>query len=317
MPTQRPLLLRPLRIGEILDVAIKIYSSNARMLIAAVAVFVVPLQILQTLIQSSAMDTNAGPLTMPGPGETIELTGDFWLSIAGALTGAIVLGIGGLLATAACFKAVSDVYLGQTPTRKTSVQFALQRLGPLMWLTILIYLLATIAAVPFILPGIWLWVSWVVATPVLLLEDARGFRALGRSFKLVRGRWWPTFAAYAVALLIGSVVQGFFGGIVAAMLFFQPDNELLNLVVSGVVGIVGTLLVVPFTAAVVTAIYIDLRVRKEGFDLQLMAERIGVTLPEEMQPLPLLTTPGPTWTPTDDAPPYWPPPPGWTPGSGR
>lgn len=327
MPTQRPPALRPLRIGEILDVAINIYRANARTLVASVAVFVVPLQILQILIRSSALTATTDPFRLSRAGEVSQVNSDFWLSMAGTLVGAVVLGVGGLLATAACFKAVSDTYLGRTPTRRTSVQFALKRLRPVLWLTAIIYFFSSLAAVPLLLPGVWLWVSWVVATPALLLEDVRGVRALGRSFKLVRRRWWPTFATYGLSLLLGTIVQSFFGGIVLAVLFFARDSEMLNLIVGGIVGIAGSLLVVPFTAAVITTIYIDLRVRKEGFDLELMAERIGVTLPEDAQPPPFLGASGQRGTPVDphgptqpsagDAPTSWPPPPEWSPGPGR
>jgi hypothetical protein len=66
----------------------------------------------------------------------------------------------------------------------------------------------------------------------------------------------------------------------------------------------------PAAAAFITVLYIDLRVRKEGFDLLLLARRLGVErAPGEAPPpfLPELPSPG-------SQPPFWPPPPGWVPG---
>lgn len=40
------------------------------------------------------------------------------------------------------------------------------------------------------------------------------------------------------------------------------------------IGIVGSVLTTPFLAAVVVIIYFDLRVRKEGFDLELLASQL-------------------------------------------
>ena len=47
--------LRPLGIGEILDVAIKIYRRNARTLFLIVAVVMVPTAILSSLVEVSAL----------------------------------------------------------------------------------------------------------------------------------------------------------------------------------------------------------------------------------------------------------------------
>jgi hypothetical protein len=67
----------------------------------------------------------------------------------------------------------------------------------------------------------------------------------------------------------------------------------------------------PAAAAFITVLYIDLRVRKEGFDLLLLARRLGVER-EPGQELPsFLPEPAPAGSP----PPFWPPPPGWEPGS--
>jgi hypothetical protein len=96
----------------------------------------------------------------------------------------------------------------------------------------------------------------------------------------------------------------------------------------------------PAAAAFVTVLYIDLRVRKEGFDLLLLARRLGVErppgqelpafLPEPPQTgsRPPFWPPPPGWesgpepvapiepaaAPASDEPPFWPPPPGWKPG---
>jgi hypothetical protein len=66
----------------------------------------------------------------------------------------------------------------------------------------------------------------------------------------------------------------------------------------------------PAAAAFITVLYIDLRVRKEGFDLLLLARRLGVERAPGQGPPSFL----PEAPPTGGQPPFWPPPPGWTPG---
>ena len=48
---------------------------------------------------------------------------------------------------------------------------------------------------------------------MLLAERIRGRRALGRSYRLVKGRWWSSFAVLALAVVIGAFATS---GIVAA-----------------------------------------------------------------------------------------------------
>ena len=81
---------------------------------------------------------------------------------------------------------------------------------------------------------------------------------------------------------------------------------------SAVGGTVGAMITTPYSAAVVALLYFDLRVRKEGLDLQLLAHDAGVERdPDAPLPAPLH---GDEWTPEERAQaPYWPPPPGWKP----
>ena len=72
------------------------------------------------------------------------------------------------------------------------------------------------------------------------------------------------------------------------------------------VTLISTVLVTPFTASLTMAVYFDLRVRKEGFDLWLLAQKVGGETPEGGFP----AQPGaPQWQPV----PWWgaPPPTGW------
>jgi hypothetical protein len=55
-------------------------------------------------------------------------------------------------------------------------------------------------------------------------------------------------------------------------------------------------------------------VRKEAFDLQLLAERIGVAPRPEWKRAPLPASPLAPPRHEGAQPPYWPPPPGWKPG---
>jgi hypothetical protein len=100
-------------------------------------------------------------------------------------------------------------------------------------------------------------------------------------------------------------VQGlFFVGIL-----FNSDNDLLVLVLSGVAGVVGLLITTPFQSALLAVVYFDLRVRQEGFDLELLARGIGAgAVPAELSDPPDELWPHPTAGGDPNA--LWPPPAG-------
>jgi flagellar biosynthesis protein FliQ len=315
--------LRPLGIGEILDVGIKITTRHFGTLARAVLIVVVPLQLIAAIVDFSATE---GTLSSGGSNlETDEFgnpevdTGEVWTFLA-AFTVSAVLGLlAQTTATGACFKAVADAYLGRVPSWRGSTTFVLRRLHSILWISFLTYLLAGLALLACILPGVWLFIAWTVAIPAFLTEGVKGRRALGRSFRLVRHFWWRTFAIIILGSILASLVSGLLVGVLTAVTF-TSDSTLAFVIANFVASVAAGVLTTPFIAAVTIVLYIDLRVRKEGFDLALLAERLGGDgepgegLPTVLPAPPVLPTPIPTFE--GEQPPYWPPPPGWKPSSG-
>jgi hypothetical protein len=296
--------LRPLSIGEILDVAIKIYLRNAWTLFRVVLVVVAPVEIVSALIQASAA-TNDDTSTLSSHDVTL------YLSALGATT---VLGLlANTVATGASFKAVADAYLGEQPAWRSSLRFAFARLHSILWVTILGGIATVIGFVFCLFPGFYLWIAFAVAVPVLLTEGVKGTSALGRSRALVRGRWWGTFGVVLLGTILAGVVSAAIAAVAGIAGGTTDAGSVAGFLVNSVSGTLGSMISTPFTAAFVSVLYFDLRVRKEAFDLQLLAERIGLTAPPEggYRPAPgAAPAPRPTG---GAAPPYWPPPPGWTP----
>jgi hypothetical protein len=297
--------LRPLSIGEILDVAIKIYLRNAWTLFRVVLVVVAPVEIVSALIQASAATSNDDTTTASSHDVALAL------SALGATT---ILGIvANTVATGASFKAVADAYLGEQPTWRSSLRFAFARLHSILWITLLGGIATVVGFVLCVVPGVYLWIAFAVAVPVLLTEGVKGTSALGRSRALVGGRWWGTFGVVLLGTILAGIVSGAIGALGGFAVGSTDAGTVAGFLVRSVSGTLGSMVSTPFTAAFVCVLYFDLRVRKEAFDLQLLAERIGLTAPPEGGYRP---APGPAPAPRpagDAAPPYWPPPPGWRP----
>ena len=309
--------LRPLRVGEILDVGIKVYTRNAKTLFMLVALVVIPIQVIGVLIMISTIpdalatgaynpfnfDPNA-PVPVIDPGEA-------GIYFAGSLA-VLVLNIASTaVASAACFKAVSDAYLGETPTWRSSLRLTMKHFWPLVWMTILSFFGTFFGLFLCLLPGIWLAIVWSVATPALLTEDLSGTTALGRSFRLIQARFWPACGVLVIAYLIQIVLGSALGaGLVALTLTDIGQNMFLTQVLNGAAGAAAAIVATPFQAAVIAILYFDLRVRKEGFDLQLLAQKMGSPDPSSAHAA-LVPPPMPT---APVYPPGVPTPPGYQPG---
>lgn len=307
--------LRPLGIGETLDAAITIYRTRFFTMAKAVGVVVAPVFALAAVVQVSVLPdsffaTDFQPNFDPESEVPVFDAGDFWATVAGYLVIGAVTFVAAQLATATALKIVSGTYLGEEPDWRDSLRFAFRRLGSLIWLSIVLGVLLLLGFLACVIPGIYFYGAWTVAVPVLLLEDIRGRRALKRSRTLVEGRWWPVVAAVVVATIVGSTISGALSALLVAVVA-TADNELLFATVQGVANVVSSIVTTPFTAAVVAVVYFDLRVRKEGFDLELLAREVGIEPPEGARPSVLPPPPPPARGGAE--PPFWPPPPGWRP----
>jgi hypothetical protein len=336
--------LRPLGLGELLDAAIKIYRARWRDLIKVTAVVTLPAVVVETLIRMSTgsgglsgtngsvftSSTRAGSTNIQLHQVAVQLGGTLALTVVSIF--ATALAVGGVL------RCVAGVYLGEEVGWRESLRFALGRLGSIVLVSLLVLLCELVGLLFCIIGYAVPWTFLFASIPALLVEGLKGRAALRRSRDLVRGRGWHVFATLGVGYLIGAAITGALAGLLVAVLFASHGNVVVFDLVTGVVTLITTVLVTPFTAALTMAVYFDLRVRKEGFDLWLLAQKVGGGAPEggfpaqpgapQWQPVPgwgwgppgAGGPPPATWGPPG-APPWGavppppppPPPPGWAP----
>ena len=312
--------LRPLGIGEILDVGIKIYWRNAWTLFRIVLFVVLPAQIVVNLIQISSLPSgvNSGTGGPFGPSFTssqpISRRDGVTLAV-GYGVALIINALAGKLAQAGCFRAVADAYLGEEVSWRSSLRYALRRLPAVVGLSLLSTIFIGIGFVLCIIPGIYLWGAFYVAVPVLLVEGVGPWRALGRSRQLVRGRWWGTIGVAIVGSILVFIVAGALNGLILGVALASPAQDTLTgFVLTTLATTLSAVLTTPAAAAFATVLYVDLRVRKEGFDLLLLAQRLGVDRRDVGASAASLLPPSQQTQVEGEQPPFWPPPPGWKPG---
>lgn len=275
--------LRPLDVGQKLDASIKLTTRNFGTLAGIILLLVGPVQLLTLVVTLSTLPDNyvvdgsfGGGAT---PDDTDDVSAGFWVGqVIVSLLGFLVY----FLAPAACFKAIGSAYLGQKASAVDSIKYAFARLHSILWVSILAGLASIAGLILLIIPGIYIWVIFVLAVPALMLEGLRGTKALGRSNQLVKDHWWRSFGFLLVAYLLMFVIAFMIGGILGAISFAAVDEESVTAVVlNNVVNLLAQVLTTPFIAAATIVLYFDLRIRKEAFDLQLLASAIGGQAPTE------------------------------------
>jgi hypothetical protein len=312
--------LRPLGIGEILDVGIKIYWRNAWTLFRIVLFVVLPAQIVVNIIQVSALppgvkSVGSSPFGPSFDSNTDTLnTRDSVTLVVGYVIALIINALAGKLAQAGCFRAVADAYLGEQVGWRQSLRFAVRRLPAVVGLSILSTILIGLGTIACVIPGIYLWGAFYVAIPVLLVEGVGPRRALGRSRRLVKGRWWGTIGVAIIGYLLVAIVGAALTALVFGVAVSSGQDTVVGFVVGTLATTLSSMLTTPAAAAFATVLYIDLRVRKEGFDLLLLAQRLGVE-PRDPTAGPALLPPEQPQFEGGEQPPFWPPPPGWKPGN--
>jgi hypothetical protein len=119
---------------------------------------------------------------------------------------------------------------------------------------------------------------WAVAAPALLLENLGVFAALRRSFRLVRGGFWRVFGIGLLTAVISYIVRNIFtvpfSLVGTALVSVTNLTGMSGALVQLLIGDIGTILagavLYPFTAGVTALLYLDLRMRREGLDVELM-----------------------------------------------
>ena len=255
------LQLRPLGFGETLKVSITVYRRRWRTLTATAAVLVLPYTVLHLLL------AEAPPALSPQPTyeELVKLLYALgpWLLIRLFIIAVMF---------AAVIRTVVETYVGIESSWRQSAAAAISRMPALAVITVLFWSGTILGSAFFLVPGLFLLVSWGVCLPVLIIEGADPFSSLGRSWRMTSGRRWSVFGALLAASLlvfVASTVAYVALGVVLARL----QGEFGWFLASEL----SWILVQPFIGVVLGVTYLDLRVRKEALDSDWLSLQLSAT----------------------------------------
>jgi Membrane domain of glycerophosphoryl diester phosphodiesterase len=250
-------MLRPLTVGEILDTSFSLYRRHFGALATVALVCTgVPL-VLRLFLQAS---------------------GGFFLNITLGLLYALCLVVLNLVATAATVFIVSESYLGRPLSAREALQRSTPYIGRILVCSLLMTLAVGLGFLLLFIPGVILAVGLAMAIPAVVLEPrASASGALSRSWDLTRGARWRIFGLGVTLLVLLYIPVVAIGGLFALIVPGSGGmfgGASIGMVTAIAVGGIVQMFIYPLFYCVLTVTYYDLRVRKEGFDLELLASTL-------------------------------------------
>ena len=231
--------LRPRSGSELIDAAFVILRRNYTEFVAIMAVFLVPGIVLSLLI--------------PGPaGRLAEV---FFRLLSLPAAGAVIA-------------AASDAYLGREVTVGDSARRGASRWLSLFGAAFIQGFMIIVGFILLIVPA-FIFFAWTAVMPaVVMLEHAGAGDSFTRSRALAKGDTLRILGMIGLTTLVVFMLTFAVTAGIAIMSGVGADGEAR---MAEAAGNVVTILVYPIVPVVTTLLYYDLRIRKEGFDLELLA----------------------------------------------
>jgi|RhiMetdeSRZDD1v2_1073273.scaffolds.fasta_scaffold757266_2 hypothetical protein len=306
--------LRPLSLGDLFDAAFRLYRARFWTLVAIAALVYVPTTLLRSVVWTALFGYGLfgsfspfSPFSMSGIYASSFITGALWsLTLGNLLHGALVNAsarayLGQPIAPISAFafgvrRYITLVLASFIPLIASSVSqlipsllgalpyylfFGVFLTGPALgfqsWLRDLPIVLLCLAALVLLELGLLAFSSYFLLVPqAVILEDNRPIAALSRSWGLVRGS-----VRRALLIVIATGILSFLVATVPSTIgtllfrFFGAHMLLFTLLFS-VVGLAGQLLLQPLLFTIFTLFYYDQRIRKEGYDIEVMAQQAAL-----------------------------------------
>jgi uncharacterized membrane protein len=232
------------RVGKVINRSVAVLSRNLLPFFIVTLIAYLPLVVLE---RAQAAAQNARDVTL-----ILILSGVSF----------VLLMLLSMLAQAVILQAAFQDMRRQPVNLVESLKNGLRRFFPIIGLALLMGVLLVLGFMLLIFPGFMLYCMWFVALPVCIVERLGPWKSMKRSAELTKGHRWKIFGLLIILMIAGSIVAGLVEfGLVA--------------LVGDIVGMIGKLIInalwAAFSSVLISVTYHDLRVAKEGIDIEQIA----------------------------------------------
>ena len=287
--------LQPMKPTDILDAMFSLYLRHFRLFLGISAVYFVTMLVFNfTLFGWIFYTLSNVPLGLrhASLGWETAIVILFVVAVPAIVVVTLLVTGGLIFASARC-------YLGEQTTFSITLQHVLRRFLPyfgssLLWGLVVGALVITLIGIPF---AIYFAVLWYFYSVAVLVEDKPIMQSFRRSKELVKGTWWRVFgillAIYLLIFMVNFILNGSLGLILSLVggaqgvdilelmrqIFLggtsiESSNILLFSLIRNFINLAVTTFLLPLGIIGTVLLYYDLRIRKEGFDIERMATHV-------------------------------------------
>ncbi|MEW6283169.1 MAG: hypothetical protein AB1758_31450 [Candidatus Eremiobacterota bacterium] len=248
MSTSTP-RFEPLSFGALLDQTFRFYVRDF-----------VPLALLSLICNAPVLVGSVlGVLLLPAHSQPLV---NLAILPVAVVTGSLL--VGALTIT------VSQRYLGQPVSIGAALSRTLRSLLSLIGSQLLVGIWIFLGLLLFIVPGILWAFSLSLVVPAVILEGCAGSNALARSKELVRyqrGKVVGVIVVIGLLVLMLQIAMGATMGVVVAASGGSFEGNVWLEIASNLMAYI----LAPLSSVALVLLYYDLRIRKEGFDLEMLS----------------------------------------------
>jgi hypothetical protein len=239
--------LRPRSPTELVDAAFQLYRRDPIPFITGLALIYVPWLVVSAATGLAEVLADPTALAL-NPGRMM------WLGLG--------TGITYILASSITTSLANDAYFDRTVDVAKAFRLVFQRFGGIFLASLITGVSVMLGTLVFILPGIYIYCRLFATKQAILLEGSGGGASIGRSWRLSKSSVRHILNTLGLALLLNLAV-----GIGANVLAKMIPSQIVQQVIATIVGC----LVYPIVGIIETMLYYDIRIRREGFDIEYLA----------------------------------------------
>ena len=243
-------LYRPRSASEIVDAAFQLLRRNFKSFVTITAVTYVPVLLSLLALQRAYGVQMAQPSVEPG----------YYLATA------VVTLLWYALSSSALALAAADAYAGAPVDAAGALRRAAVRMPSVLVAMIVKWLAAGIGFLLFFVPGFYIATRWFAVPAAMMIEGTGPFAGLGRSWRLASDAKWRIFGALALVWIIYFLL----GIALSATGMIMQSQALLQ-----VMSALSAIFVYPLLPVTDVVLYFDARIRREGYDIELLERELG------------------------------------------
>jgi hypothetical protein len=265
------LRIRALTLMDVLDESFRIYRANFPMLAGLAILLTIPLLVVELLSGTTNVLTSYYTALLSTTGPPTNITaGNPWISLLQYPIQLALLPF----QTAALYAAAVAIVLGRPVTILSALRTVFRRYWALWALSFIYSAAYVLLCCPPL--GIWILTKISILFPAVFTEEAPIGTAMARSWRLTDSAFWRVLAILVLAWLLARVLETSLAAVFVVAAGTFPDLPLqIRVFLIIAISALMVQVVEPLFTIAVTLLYFDLRVRREGFDLEMMAYQLS------------------------------------------